>query len=151
MELIGGYSLALEEELNAVTFKIYLFLVKTSEPVGPRDVMHAVELSSPAVAHRGLQKLVDLGLAVKDEYGRYSVKEKIAFKGYVWFGKSLVPRFILYGIFFVGLLVPEVAVLSIRWLAQEPIEPYLVMTAITVFSAAAFLVEGLRLRKKMSE
>ena len=65
--------LTLEDELSAVTFKIYLYLVRVGEPAGPRDVMHAVDLSSPAVAHRGLQKLVDLWLADKDAFGRYSV------------------------------------------------------------------------------
>ncbi len=141
--------LPLEDELNVVTFKIYLYLIRVGEPAGPRDVMHALDLSSPAVAHRGLQKLVDLGLADKDAYGRYIVKEKIGFKGYVWFGRSLIPRFILYGFFFVGLLIPEIAALYFRWLAQEPIEPYVLLTAITLFSAVSFLVEGLGLRKEM--
>ena len=140
--------MSLEDELNAVTFKIYLHLVKVNEPAGPRDVMHSLELSSPAVSHRGLQKLVDLGLAEKDAYGRYTVKEKIGFKGYVWFGRSLIPRFILYGVFFVGLVIPEIAALYFRWVAQEPIEPYILLTAITLFSAVSFLVEGLGLRKK---
>ena len=116
---------SVEDELSAVTFKIYLYLVKVDAPVGPRDVMHAVELSSPAVAHRGLQRLVDLALAEKDAYGRYSVKEKIGFKGYVWLGKSLVPRFIIYGVFFVGLLLPEATVLVIRWLLASPLMPML--------------------------
>ena len=140
---------SVEDELSAVTFKIYLYLVKTNAPVGPRDVMHAVELSGPAVAHRGLQRLVDLALVEKDAYGRYTVKEKIGFKGYIWFGKSLVPRFLLYGVFFVGLLIPEIAVLCIRWLMLEPIDAYVLLTAITAFSGAAFLFEGLQLRKKM--
>ena len=111
--------------------------------------MHAAELSSPAVAHRGLQRLVDLSLAEKDAYGRYSIKEKIGFRGYVWLGKSLVPRFIIYGVFFVGLLVPEAAVLGIRCVLAEPIDAYALLVAITAFSSAAFLFEGLRLRKKL--
>jgi len=74
---------SVENELSAVTFKIYLYLVEADEPVGPRDVAHAVELSSPAVAHRGSQRLVDLALVDKDAYGRYTVKEKIGFKGYI--------------------------------------------------------------------
>jgi hypothetical protein len=112
--------------------------------------MRDVNLSSPAVAHRGLQKLEDLGLVHKDEYGRYAVKEKIGFKGYVWFGKNLVPRFIFYGLFFMGLLIPEIATLVIRMLAQESIEPYIILTVVTIFSGLSFLVEGLRLRKKES-
>ena len=141
--------MSLQDELSTVTLQIYLYLVRANAPAGPRDVMHAIDLSSPAVAHRGLQKLVDLGLADKDAYGRYIVKEKISFRGYVWFGKSLVPRFILYGLFFLGFLIPETLALTTRWLAQEFIEPYIFLTVITFFSSGIFLIEGLRLRKKL--
>ena len=64
-------------DLNATTLQIYLQLVKTGEPLGPREVMRIVGINSPGVAHRGLQKLVDIGLANKDSYGRYEANEKI--------------------------------------------------------------------------
>lgn len=140
--------MSVEDELTIVTLKIYLYLVKTSTPVGPRDVMHGAELNSPAVAHRGLTKLVELNLVQKDEYGRYSVKEKTNFKGHVWLGKNLVPRLLLYGFVFIGLLIMEVVVLYIRWSLQESIEPYGLLTAITAFSAFVFITEGLRLRRR---
>jgi predicted transcriptional regulator len=70
--------------LNAITLQIYLQLVKARDPIGPREVMRIAKISSPGVAYRGLQKLVDLGLAEKDAYGRYEVTEKVGFKGYVW-------------------------------------------------------------------
>lgn len=84
-----------EEELNATTFQTYLYLVKVGKPVGPRDLMRGANLSSPSVAYRNLQKLMDLGLVTKDAYGNYVVKEKLSMKGYVWFGKSLIPCFAL--------------------------------------------------------
>jgi hypothetical protein len=49
------------QELNASTCHTYVYLVKTGKPVGPRDVMRGANLSSPSVAYRNLQKLVDLG------------------------------------------------------------------------------------------
>jgi hypothetical protein len=114
--------------------------------------MRATELSSPAVAHRLLQKLVDLGLADKDAYGRYRAIEKVGFKGYVWLGRSLVPRFTLYGFFLAGLLITELLVLGLRLTNSELIEPsYLLLVAVTAFSAVAFLVESLRLRNKIKE
>ena len=64
------------EELNATTFQTYVYMVKMGKPVGPRDLMRGANLSSPSVAYRNLQKLMDLGLVVKDEYGNYVVKEK---------------------------------------------------------------------------
>jgi ABC-type cobalamin transport system permease subunit len=144
--------LPFEEDLNATTFQAYLFLVKVGEPVGPRDLMRGVNLSSPAVAHRILQKLVDLGLAEKDAYARYAVKEKVGFKGYVWLGNSLFPRFMLNCFFLAGLLIVEVFVLSMRLLNRESIEPsYILLVAVTAFSTLSFLIEGLRLRNKMRE
>lgn len=140
------------DELNATTFQIYLYLVKIGQPAGPRDIMRGVNISSPGVVHRNLQKLMDLGVVDKDAYGRYAIKEKIAFKGYVWFGRNLIPRFILFSSFFFGLLIVEAAVLAIRMVAREPVESsYLLLTIVTALSAAMFLLEGFQLRKKYSK
>jgi hypothetical protein len=121
----------IEEEIKADTFQVYLYLVKKGNYIGPRDIMRATDLSSPAVAHRILQKLVDLGLADKDAYGRYRAIEKVGFKGHVWLGKSLFPRFILYGFFLVGLLIIEISVLGARLANSEFIE-----TSLPAFSCS---------------
>ncbi len=91
-----------DEELNATTFQTYVYMVKMGKPVGPRDLMRGANLSSPSVAYRNLQKLLDLGLVVKDEYGNYVVKEKVNMKGYVWVGKTLLPSFAIFGFVFIG-------------------------------------------------
>ncbi len=138
-----------QEELNASTFQTYLYLVKVGRPVGPRDVMRGANLSSPSVAYRNLQKLIDLGLVVKDEYGNYVVKEKMGMKGYVWFGKSLIPTFAVFGFVFFGILIAEVAVLIPHLIERSPIEEsFWLLTVVTVVSAVIFLVQGLRFRKK---
>lgn len=67
-------------------------------PVGPKEVMRGENLTGPSVAYRNLQKLIDLGLVLKDEYGNYVVKEKVGFKGHVWLGKTFLPRFIVFGL-----------------------------------------------------
>ena len=147
--MVIGALLEPQEELNASTFQTYLYLVKVGKPVGPRDVMRGANLSSPSVAYRNLQKLIDLGLVVKDEYGNYVVKEKMGMKGYLWFGKSLIPTFAVFGLVFVGVLIAEVAVLVLHALLGSPIEEsFWLLTVVTVASAVAFLVEGLRFRKK---
>ena len=138
-----------EEELNASTFQSYLYLVKAGKPVGPRDLMRGANLSSPSVAYRNLQKLMDLGLVIKDEYGNYVVKEKKGMKGYVWFGKTLIPNFAVFGFVFIGILIGEIAVLIPHLLVGAPIEvSFWLLTLLTVVSAAIFLVEGVRFRKK---
>jgi hypothetical protein len=141
-----------KDDLNASTFETYVYLVKTGKPVGPRDVMRGANLSSPSVAYRNLQKLLDLGLVVKDEYGNYVVKEKVALKGQVWLGKTLVPRFMIFGFIFVGIVITELVILFPHLLVGASVEgSFWLLTIVTVVSAAIFLIEGLRFRKKKSQ
>jgi hypothetical protein len=138
-----------EEELNAATFQTYVYLVKVGKPVGPRDVMRGANLSSPSVAYRNLQKLIDLGLVVKDAYGDYVVKEKTGMKGYVWIGRTLVPSFAIFGFIFIGVLIAEVVVLLPHLLLGASVEgAFWLLVIVTVVSAVIFLVEALRFRKR---
>jgi len=137
-----------DNELNATTFQTYVYLIKAGTPVGPRDVMRGANLSSPSVAYRNLQKLMDFGLVVTDKHGNYVVKEKVGLKGYVWIGRSLIPRFTVFGFIFLGVLIAEVAILIPHLLFSSPVEgSFWFLTAVTVVTAAIFLVEGLRFRK----
>ena len=136
-------------QLNRTLFHTYVFLVKVGKPVGPRDLMRGANLSSPSVAYRNLQKLMDLGLVAKDEYGNYVVKEKARLKGYVWVGKTIMPSFAVFGFVFLGILVFEIAVLIPHLLIGAPIqESFWVLTIVTILSAVLFLVEALRFRNK---
>lgn len=138
-----------EDDINTSTFQTYVYLVKAGKPVGPRDVMRGANLSSPSVAYRNLQKLMDLGLVLKDAYGNYVAKEKTGLKGYLWVGKTLVPRFAVFGLVFVGILIGEMAILIPHLLAGAAVEgSFWLLTILTVVSALIFLVEGLRFRKK---
>jgi hypothetical protein len=141
--------LGADEELNASTFQTYVYLVKVGKPVGPRDVMRGADLSSPSVAYRNLQKLVDLGLVVKDEYSNYVVKEKVGMKGYVWVGKSLIPSFAIFGFIFIGVLITEIVILIPHLLVGASIqESFWLLIIVTIVSAAIFLLQALRFRKK---
>ena len=138
-----------EDELNATTFQTYVYLVKVGKPVGPRDVMRGANLSSPSVAYRNLQKLMDLGLVVKDAYGNYVVKEKMGMKGYVWVGKTLIPSFAIFGFIFVGVLITEIVVLLPHLLLGASVEgAFWLLIVVTVVSALIFLIEAVRFRKK---
>lgn len=138
-----------EDQLNATAFHTYIYLVKAGKPVGPREVMRGANLTSPSVAYRNLQKLMDLGLVLKDEYGNYVVKEKVGLKGHVWLGKTIVPRFVVFGFVFLGVLIAEVAILIPHLLLEASIEgSFWLLTAITIVAAVIFLVEGSRFRKQ---
>ncbi len=138
-----------QRELNETLFSTYVYLVKAAKPVGPRDLMRGANLSSPSVAYRNLQRLTDLDLVAKDDYGNYVVKKKVGLKGYVWVGKTLLPRFAIFGFIFVGVLAAEIAVLVPHLLLGSSIEEsFWLLTVVTIVAAAIFLVESLRYRKK---
>jgi DNA-binding transcriptional ArsR family regulator len=139
-------------ELEGTTFTVYSYVVKESRPVGPREVMRGANLSSPSVAYRHLQKLEDLGLLEKNEEGRYIVKEKAKISGYLWIGRTLVPRLIFYSLFFTGILSAEIASIAIRYFIYElvPEMVLIYLTLITAIAMALFLIEGISLKKKAS-
>ena len=138
-----------EDGLNASTFETYVYLVRVGKAVGPRDVMRGANLSSPSVAYRNLQKLLDLGLIIKDEYGNYVVKEKVGLKGSVWVGRTLIPRFMIFGFIFVGILIAEMVILLPHVLVGASVEGgFWLMILLTVISAAIFLTEGFRFRRR---
>ena len=64
------------QEPEGTTLNVYSFVVKKGKPVGPREVMRGVNLSSPSVAYWHLQKLENSGLLQKNATGEYVVKEK---------------------------------------------------------------------------
>ena len=139
-------------ELEGTTFTVYSYVVKESRPVGPREVMRGANLSSPSVAYRHLQKLEDLGLLEKNEQGRYVIKEKAKISGYLWIGRTLVPRLIFYSLFFTGLLGTEIVSIAIRYFVYGlfPDMLLLYLTLITAIAMALFLIEGISLHKKAS-
>ena len=139
-----------DDELNKTTFEIYLYLVNANEALGPREIMRGTNITSPGVVHRHLQKLSDQGLVIKDAYGRYEIKEKVRFKGYVWLGKNLIPRFMMYAFFFIGLFCILIIGLVLHLEVGSPIEEsFSLLTIITGVAALAFFIEGLILRKRL--
>jgi len=53
------------EELEGITFSVYLYVVKKGKPVSLRDAMKGAHLLSTKVAYRHLEKLEDLLFAEK--------------------------------------------------------------------------------------
>jgi hypothetical protein len=137
-------------ELEGNTLNVYAFVVKEGKPVGPREVMHGANLSSPSTAYRQLQKLESLGLIERNVYGAYVAKEKASVSGHVWVGKNLVPRLICYSLFFFGILSVEAAILLVQFFfqAQTPSLAVLYLIPITAGAAGLFLAEGLILCRR---
>src|SRR5208283_4433116 len=103
------------EELEGTTLDVYLHVVKQGHPVGPRDVMKAMNLSSPSVAYRHLQKLEDRGYLQKNEYGEYTPKNKAHVIGHVWVGHHLIPTMWRYSLIFSAILIAELYILAVHY------------------------------------
>jgi hypothetical protein len=139
-----------DEELEGKTLNVYSYVVKEGKPVGPREVMRGVNLSSPSVAYWHLQKLEACGLIEKNAYGEYILKEKVNISGHLWIGRNLVPRLLCYSLFFLGIVGTEIAIVAVQLLQQGQLLSmdilYLLVT--NAIAMMLFLLEGLQLRRK---
>lgn len=97
-----------EAELKGTTLRVYWEVFKSPRPVGVREVQRLIRFSSPSTALYHLEKLRELGVARKDEHGRYEIVEQIRpsqFRMFLRIGKVILPRFVFYAVFFVAALV----------------------------------------------
>jgi hypothetical protein len=136
---------ASDEELGGITLNVYLYVVRKGKPVGPRDVMKGAHLSSPSVAYRHLQKLEDLGYLQKNTYGEYITKDKARVRGYIWIGRRMLPKMLVYSVIFMSILIVELIVLAIHYSVEnyEFKVFFLLLTLITGFAMGVFAVEAL--------
>ena len=138
------------EELEGNTLNVYAYVVHKGKPVGTRDVTRGANLSSTSVAHRHLQKLEELGLLERNQYGDYVLREKTGVRGYVWVGRSLVPRLLFYSFFFMGAFGAEITSIMFSFLVSGSIPniSFIYLTLMTAIAMTLFLYEGTSLNRK---
>jgi hypothetical protein len=93
----------LERKLQGRTLRVYLYLQRKKAPSGIREVQRDLGLSSPSVAEYQIEKLVEMGLASRDEYGRVYIVRHVrvkALQSYVSLGQFMVPRLAFYATIF---------------------------------------------------
>lgn len=117
------------EVLKGTTLEVYRFLLKSSKPVGTRELQRALELSSSSVATYHLSKLEDAGL-LKREAGGFTVS-KYLLENSVKVSRFLVPRYFFYAVFALAVLVIELTILRPALFYQEYVFS-LVATAVMV-------------------
>ena len=141
------------EEIEGNKLNVYAYVAREGRPVGTRDGTRGANLSSPSVAHRHLQKLEALGLLEKNEYGDYLLKQKTTVNGYVWVGRTLVPRLLFYSFFFVGALASEVTIILFGFLTGAVFieTSFLFLTGMTALAMVLFFVEAASLSRKISQ
>lgn len=140
-----------DEELEGNTLTVYAYVAREGRPVGTRDVTRGANLSSPSVAHRHLQKLEDLGLIERNEYGDYVLKEKANVSGHIWVGRNLVPRLMFYSLFFMGAFCSEIAIIILSYLTRSFVveTSFIFLMAMTAVAMILFFVEATSLSRKV--
>jgi DNA-binding transcriptional ArsR family regulator len=99
---------AIEAELKGTTLRVYWEVFKSPKPVGVREVQRLIRFSSPSTALYHLEKLRELGVVRKDEYGHYAPVEEIKpsqFRMFLRIGRVILPRYVFYAVFFVATVV----------------------------------------------
>lgn len=141
---------AKSEELEGITLKVYLYVVNKKKPVGAREVTRGLNLSSPSVAYRHLERLEEFDLLQKDSYGEYILKNKAKMHGYLWIGNRLVPKMFLYSIIFVVILIIELAVFALHFSVENDEFKifFTLLLLITGLALAVFIVEALVQRRQ---
>ncbi len=139
------------DELEGNTLTVYAYVVHAAKPVGTREVTRGANISSTSVASRHLQKLEDMGLIEKNQYGDYILKEKTNINGHVWVGRNLVPRLMFYSFFFLGAFAAEITIILLSALIKGFVVQvsFYLLTGITGVAMALFLLEGIVLYRKL--
>jgi hypothetical protein len=92
-----------EAELRGTTLRVYWHIFKSQDSVGVREVQRACGLASPSTALHHLEKLRELSVVRKDEFGQYHLVEHVkvgTLRLFLKFGKLVLPRYLFYAVFF---------------------------------------------------
>jgi hypothetical protein len=102
------------------------------------------------VAYRHLEKLEDLGLLQKNEYGEYVTKGKAHVGGYVWIGRLMMPKMLAYSLLFMSILTIELVIFALHYSVENDEFKvfFLLLMLITGSAMGVFIAEGLLQRRR---
>jgi hypothetical protein len=134
------------QEIRGNTLKVYLYLLKhgASEL---RDIQRGLNLSSASLASYHLGKLLELGFAKQDEYGKYNAVKEASDKvleGYSKVGRTVVPQLFFFALLFTIL----VSFFSLEVLSGAGFVPFLMGVSFAML--AVFWYETIRLWRRLT-
>lgn len=106
---------SVEKELNGNTLSVYWFMIRENKSHSAREIQRQVGLSSSSLALHHLNKLIDLGYVMTDEWGGYVVARRVRtglLSLFVGYGRFFVPRFAVYASVWTGFLVSYLLLLT---------------------------------------
>ncbi len=131
-------------ELTGVPLKIYVYLLESKEPKSVREIAEALSMA-PSSIHYHLKKLASLGIIKRDING-YTVNKKISIEGYMILMNKLIPRLLIYSLFFLGVLIGEIIIiLKTRSINVDRG----ISLLITLIAFILFFYEGIISKKKL--
>jgi SOS-response transcriptional repressor LexA len=131
-----------ESRLKGNTLRVYVYVLKKGR-VGVREVQRSLGFSNPSLAQYHLNKLKELGL-VREDGGEYEVVSEVkvdVLRDFLRFGTLLVPRFVMYAMFFTVFTV-YLTIVSLQMYSNVPIVYW--FTALLTLSTIIFWYESLR-------
>jgi len=128
--------------LKGNTLRVYVYVLKKGR-VGVREVQRSLGFSNPSLAQYHFKKLKELGL-VREDGGEYEVASEVkvdVLRDFLRFGTLLVPRFVMYAMFFTVFTV-YLTIVSLQIYSIVPIVYW--FTALLTLSTIIFWYESLR-------
>jgi len=131
-----------ENVLRGTTLEVYRLFLKSSRPLGIREIQRALNLSSPSLAVYHISKLEEAGL-LRRENGEYAIN-KVLLDDTVRIRRFLIPRYLFYSIFAILALAVELTLLRPPTVTRL----YFFETVVTFICALAFSYETAKTWRK---
>jgi len=133
-----------ERELSRTSLKIYVLLLESGKPLGVRDIARALDIPASTV-HYHIRKLEELGVVRSSGLG-YEVANPLKLEEYIILGRRLVPRLLIYSLFFLGVAIGEAAVVAARgYISYDAVVA--LVTSLVAFTLLIY--EGYKFRRKL--
>jgi len=133
----------MSSELNETQVRIYLYIATRGGNTSVREIARELNLP-PSTVHYNLKRLVELGYLERTPNG-YSVKKPLKLTSHVILGKLVVPRFLLYGLFFAGVFTGTVIYTTLAGLNPDR----LLLLVVSFLAALLMVTEVLVMRNKI--
>ncbi len=124
--------------------RIYFKLFESEVPLGVRELARDLNLPVSTV-HYNLRRLESLGIISKSS-GGYVVSKSIPIEGFLTIRRKLIPRLLLYSVFFLGVTLGVIITL----LTSEFSADKVLTVVVSATASIAFLLEGMNIRKKLA-
>ena len=131
-------------DLNRTALRIYVHLLEAGRPLGVREIARGLSIPV-STTHYHLRRLEELGL-VKPAREGYVVVRVMRLDGFILIGRRLVPRLVVYSLFFLGIAIGEL--ISMALFTTASFDRILVLV-ISLIASLLFLKEGIELRRKL--